>query len=448
MELFQKSKADFYVLPAPLAVLDGRDEVIKLGPTAYQLTHAFGSVTPSVNTTKSDTDLIDTVKADSFSIGAFFVFPMIIYLFHFVHRKLIKKYTPSQKTERGVTVLVKLIRILLNQPNYTPAYFNMRIMISLYLFSTLFVLTVYRSIFGSDLTVTDGAVDLDTIEQMKESDRFVIFDPAGLTKQMVFESTDSLSKFLQSRTVPEKSDWGVTQINQIMASLVDGDATIFSNQIYHQYFAGGYCSYMIDVANVKEPSCRYHVSRQMFMPTVTSYVYGKWIDNELKRRLDWYLTIYIENGIEGFQAREKPRLAFFAITGNDNAYFCTLRKEEKEESYPTRVSLKVLRKTILFCAFSASASIVILIFEIFTKFAGSKLQLTKEKKKKDGKTLKGNGVDPQRLGVHQTPRDGVSTYQIRLEVSYEEKLFQERWLSAHVTHLDLSTKMLKRRSEK
>ena len=475
MELFQKSKADFYQLPAPLVVLDGRDDVIKLGPTAYQLTHAFGSVTPSVNTTKSDTDLIDTVKADSFSIGAFFAFPIIIYLINFVHRKLIKKYIPSQKTERGATVLVKLIRILLNQPNYTPADFNMRIMISLCLFSTLFVLTVYRNIFGSDLTVTDGAVDLDTIEQMKESDRFVIFDATKLTKQMVFGSTDPLSKFLQSRTVPEKSDWGMTQINQITASLVDKDAAIFSNLIYHQYFAGGYCSYMIDVANVKEPSCRYHVSRQRFMPMVTCYVYGKRIEIELKRRLDWFLTIHIENGIEGFQAREKPRLAFFATTGNDNAYFCTLRKEEKEESYPNRVSLKALRKTILLCALSTSASIVVFIFEIFTKFAGSKLQLTKEKKKKNGKTLKWNGVNPQRLGVLQASKDGVSTYQIRQEVSYGEKLFQERWLpvqmtqikirkvtplttdykinrlhwqSAHVTHLDLSEKMLKRRCKK
>lgn len=115
----------------------------------------------------------------------------------------------------------------------------------------------------------------------------------------------------------------MAQINEITASLIDGDATIFSNLIYHQYFAGGYCSYMIDVANVKDPSCGYHVSHQRFMPTVTSYVYGKRIDIELKRRLDWYLMTCIENGIETFQAREKPRLAFFATTGNDNAYFCT-----------------------------------------------------------------------------------------------------------------------------
>lgn len=229
---------------------------------------------------------------------------------------------------------------------------------------------------------------------------------------------------------------------------------------------------MIDVANVKEPSCRYHVSRQRFMPTVTSYVYGKRIDIELKRRLDWYLTIYIENGIEGFQAREKPRLAFFATTGNDNAYFCTLRREEKEESYPSRVSLKALKKTISFCALFASISIIALMFEIFTKFVGPKLQLTKEKRKKNGKTLKRNGVNPQRLRVLQAPKDGISTYQIRREVSYGEKLFHERWLpvqvtqikirkvtplmtdyrisgfqwqSAHVTHLDLTTKILKRR---
>lgn len=233
MKLFQESRADFYQLPAPLVVLDGRDDVIKLGPTAYQLTHALGSVTPPANTTKSDIDLIDTVKADNFSIGAFFSFPIIIYLINFFHRKLIKKYTLSQKTERGAIVLIKLIRIILNQPNYSPADFNMRIMISLCLFSTLFLLTVYRNIFGSDLTVTDGAVDLDTIEQMKESDRFVIFDATGLTKQMVFGSADPLSRFLQSRTVPEKSDWGMTQINEIIGSLVDEDAAIFSNLIYH-----------------------------------------------------------------------------------------------------------------------------------------------------------------------------------------------------------------------
>ena len=172
LKLFQESKADFYKFSIPLQLLTALDGVIRIGPTASQLTHAMGSVTPFRNTTKSDLDLIDTVKADNYSIGVFLAFPIIIYLINYCHRKMVKRFDPGSRTERGGVVMNKLIRILLNQPNYAPSDFTMRLMIALSLFSTLFFLTVYRNIFGSDLTVSETAQDMDYLAQLKESNRY------------------------------------------------------------------------------------------------------------------------------------------------------------------------------------------------------------------------------------------------------------------------------------
>ena len=150
------------------------DGVVKLGPSGAQLTHAMGSVTPIVHTTKSDIDLIDTVKADNYSIGIFLAFPLIIFLINFVHRLIMKKVNPRARTERGGVVMNKLIRILLNQPNYAPDDFTMRLLIALSLFGTLFFLTVYWNIFGSDLTVSETAQDIDYVSQLEQSNRYII----------------------------------------------------------------------------------------------------------------------------------------------------------------------------------------------------------------------------------------------------------------------------------
>ena len=171
LNAFQESKVDFYRMSVPLDLLTSLDGVIRIGPTASQLTHAMGSVTPSHNTTKSDIDLIDTVKADNYSIGVFFLFPLIVYLFNYFNRKMVKKFKPRAKIERGSVVIIKLIRIILNQPNYTPNDSTTRLMIALSLFSTLFFLTVYRNIFGSDLTVTESAHAIDYLSQLRDSDR-------------------------------------------------------------------------------------------------------------------------------------------------------------------------------------------------------------------------------------------------------------------------------------
>ena len=81
---------------------------------------------------------------------------------------MVRTFNPRARTERGGVVMNKLIRIILNQPNYTPDDFTMRLMIALSLFATLFFLTVYRNIFGSDLTVTEDAQAINYLNQLKE----------------------------------------------------------------------------------------------------------------------------------------------------------------------------------------------------------------------------------------------------------------------------------------
>ena len=95
--MFQSNQADFYRLPGPLLIFDKYDSMIKIGPTAFKLTHAIGSVNHTLNTTKGDIDLLDTVRADNFSVEFFFTMPVIIYMINYVHRKLAIKHHISQK---------------------------------------------------------------------------------------------------------------------------------------------------------------------------------------------------------------------------------------------------------------------------------------------------------------------------------------------------------------
>ena len=183
----------------------------------------------------------------------------------------------------------------------------------------------------------------------------------------MFASNDDKSKLLQSRTIPSKSDFGMNTF-KVIKSLIDQEAVTVTNLFYHEFYAGGYCRFMIAKERVQVPPCRYHVSKETFLPTVTSYVYGHAIGAELKSRLDRVLKIYFEYGIEDFESQNKPRIVFRTISGSEDAYFCTRRKNsEQEQSFPTNVSLKALKKTIFCACFLTFAATFVLFLEMVAK---------------------------------------------------------------------------------
>lgn len=373
LEMFQASAGDIYKLPVPMILLGNIQEIVTVGATSYELTHAMGSVTPEMERIQHELDMLDTVKADDFSIGVFIALPIIIYLLNVLKSKLIRRKNHfygrqlDANIEGGHFVMNKLIRILLNQPNYTPKDATMKIMICLYLISTLFVLTVYRNIFGSDLTVTDGAVHMDYVSQFNASDRYVIYDPLQTTRNLVLASKgDAISDLFIKRTHATKSFRSLVQTTLIAKALMAQDAVTITNLQYHKYNEGAYCLYMLN-QEIASPASRYHISKETFLPTVTSYAYRRGIDAELKYRLDKVLNVYLEYGLEDKHTEEKPRIAFRASTGGDDVYFCTQKSgfhHQNEENIPKNVSLKPLQKTLKGCLFFGVISIIILIMEI------------------------------------------------------------------------------------
>ena len=256
---------------------------------------------------------------------------------------------------------------------------------------------------------------------------------------------DETRNVLKSKTVPIKSDWGIMDVLRSSEALIRQEAFSFTNDYYHKYFEGGYCHTMISQYGIQGPSSRYHVSKGTFLPTVTSYVYGHAIGAELQSRLDRVLKVYLEYGIEDVQARVKPRIAFLTFTGSDDAYSCTQKKDTKEESFPTNVGLKALRKTIILSGFFSSFAIFVLFMEKFTKFVGSKLQITKSKKRNQNKARAPEKWQPcqvtQKRLYHVPPNlRGVTHYVNHAHANKGEYFTcanDGAWIPAHVTRMEV-----------
>ena len=174
------------------------------------------------------------------------------------------------------------------------------------------------------------------------------------------------------------------------------------------------------MAGIKEPSSRYHVSREKFLPTMTSYVYGHAIGAELKSRLDRVLKIYLEYGIEDVQSRIKPRIAFRTIRGSDDVYFCTQKKDIEDESFPTNVSLKVLRKTILLSGFFSFVATIVLVLEMFMNLVRSKL--AKVAKERSNQKSRPRARDP---------------FKTRDTVIFRKQVFEGQWQPCQVIRIEI-----------
>ena len=123
------------------------------------------------------------------------------------------------------------------------------------------MLTVYRNIFESDMSVSDGVDASNTISQHNNTDRFVIYDQVSLTRHIVFGSDDDISKLFRSRTVPIKSTWGMTDFIKAQHALTNDEAVTLTTLIYHKHFEGAHCQCQI-VQGYRKPINRYHVSKQ------------------------------------------------------------------------------------------------------------------------------------------------------------------------------------------
>lgn len=370
------------MLPVPLIILDGLDGVIQLGPITRQLTHAMGSVMEKVDGAKGDLDLLDTVTADAYSIALFFAMPIIALSINYVYHKMVLAFKNvsdlCRGTDNGLTVWNKLVRMLLNQPDYSPDGATMRLVILLCLLATYFVTAVYLAIFGSDMTVIESTKPLDTLAQLNETDRFVNYDQVSLTHAIVFGSADETSRVFQKKTVPVKSFWNMKEFMKTQRALTQQECITFTNLDYHLYYAGGHCMYLL-ASEGHAPASRYHVSKERFMPTATSYVYGHSTSVELKQRFDSVLIRYTEHGIDAHQSVIRPEIGFETFSGSEHAWQCALKKEMKEESIPTSASLKMLRRTLIISACLTLASLTILILEKFTRFIGALVQTRKRK---------------------------------------------------------------------
>ena len=106
---------------------------------------------------------------------------------------------------------------------------------------------------------------------------------------------------------------------------MNDEAVTLTNLIYHKYFEGAQRQYQI-AQGYDQLINRYHVSKQKMISTATNYVYRKNICIELECRSTKILKRYAEHGIELYQSKIKPRVAFRKFTGSDDADQCTQKK--------------------------------------------------------------------------------------------------------------------------
>ena len=245
----------------------------------------------------------------------------------------------------------------------------------------------------------------------------MIYDYAKTTKQFVFAFKDETTQLLQSRTIQNKSEFAMVDTLKMMKRMIDQEAVFVTNTYYHIFMAGCYCYYMINTAGVEGPSCRYHMSKETFLPTVTSYVYGKAIEPELKSRLDRVLKIYLESGIEDFKSQIKPKIAFRRVADTGDVLLCIQNTGmAKMESVPKNVTLTALKKTIILSAFFFSAALFFLVLESSVDFFREKCDRSQNRKK--------FCMRPRAL-EHARAQVGTGT-------------FRGRWSPCQVTHFEIA----------
>lgn len=222
-------------------------------------------------------DILQSVSIDIHSCLLFFVYFVVIYLLATFTRVKLRDHRMSAGYYQ------KLVRIVLNQPNFNPKTFSVRMIFINFILAMFFLTTIYRNMFKTDLQTIQPIAVIDTFEDFLASGRIVIFGSGNIAFPIVNQQNDRISKELRHKINKSISFAEHIKDSGIITEALGVNAISFFVEYMHNYYELWHCG-MGEHWQLPSP---YYVSKQRFFKRLYGAIYQKNISSELRERLDY-----------------------------------------------------------------------------------------------------------------------------------------------------------------
>ena len=376
---FKNNEGDVLFWPEALNSMasDHVEPYAKVGTTAKEVLHAFGSWYRSRN--KSSTNVLtltETVPIDTRSKIIMLMVTFLVSLLFVVASRSKGRRSSNHLPWNIVSRMTELTfgqstNLLVNLTS------GLKFLVGTFLLFLLFTFTVYKTIFGTDLTISHRDVNVDTVDQFNESDAYPVILRDESMYQLILDSEKDESKsgeimrVIKSRLSSKSFVGGAVDMYE---DFVRYKSVIISSVYFHTIFERMSC-----LGIITEPSLirdhyanydgntlinLYHVSDEKFLPIVTAYIYKSNISKPLELRLNQLFRSHLEYGITIYHQRMKTKLAY----ANDQIDHCinsVPSKGGKNSKIPDPVAFDSLGNIFRISGYLVAVAIIVSLVELF-----------------------------------------------------------------------------------
>ena len=375
---FKNNEGDVLFWPEALNSMasDHVEPYAKVGLTSLEVLHAFGSWYRSTN--KSSTNVLtltDTVPIDTGSKTIMMMVTFLVSLLFVMASRSKGQRSSNHLPWNIVSRMTELIfgqstNLLVNLTN------GLKFLVGTFLLFLLFTFTVYRTIFGTDLTISHRDVNIDTIDQFNQSRAYPVILRDESMYQLILDSEKDESKsgeimrLIKSRLSTKSFVSGAVDMYK---DFVRYKSVLISSTYFHTIFERMSC-----LGIITEPSLirnhyanydgnslinLYHVSDEKFLPIVTAYIYNSKISKPLELRLNQLFRSHLEYGITIYHQRMKTKLAYV----NDQIDHCinsVPSKGSKNSKIPDPVAFDSLGNIFRMSGYLVAIAIIVSLIEL------------------------------------------------------------------------------------
>ena len=407
LDHFKNNTGDVLLWPESLNTMASPhvEPFAKPGTVVRQLLHAFGSkYRSSERNWNKVLTLTDTVPVDTAS-WSFMVLVTIFVAMIFGMANRSKVEQRSKIGHHPLRIVTRMIELIFSQSDYLllQPSIGFKLLFASFLFLVFFSLSIYRTIFGTELTVSKPEKNIDTIDQFNQSNYipFMCRDESMSTllgKNFDTGSNDDsvpgrLLKLIRSRS-NEKKSFGINprDVWFMFASNLE-NSLIISAEYFHTIFERITCLALITTPNfftnlkanhntyrkIKYDSNQktnydtnqlinlYHVSDEKFLPIVTAYIYNINISPQLESRLNQMFQRQLEHGLIQFHEKLFPKIALPGDQIDHCINSIPVEGSNKDGSIPDPVVIDSLGNIFRFSAYSIATSFILVLIEIMVR---------------------------------------------------------------------------------
>ena len=378
VEHFKDGEGDVLLWPEALNTMadDRFQPFVKVGPIVMEVLHAFASwYRSSKRRSNKVMSMTDTVSVDTESSLTVLLVALLVAMVYSITMRSERKWCQG-----SCNIMYRIVELTFGQSsnlmNKLTGSIGLKFLFGNFLLLLFFGTAIYRTIFGTDLTVSQRTANLDTIEQFNQSSYYPIILRDESIHNLILQSdkdgsqSGELMRLIRSRLTKKSF---VSGPYDMYDDFVRAKSAMINTVYFHSIFERLSCLGVITKPELVTDFYEnydgntllnlYHISDEKFLPIVLGYSYNRNISPKLEGRLDRFFKGQLEFGLSQFQRKMKPKLSYSL----DQIELCLNSLPSEASRYgnvPEPVALSSLENILRMSGYLVSIAGLIVILEI------------------------------------------------------------------------------------